>query len=391
MLKKIRKNILENLPEGDARTGLILVLCAVVSLLLSNMSAISAAYLSMWNSEVFGSWSLLLLVNDVFMAFFFFVVGLEIKKELVEGELSHRKKALLPLLAALGGMAFPAIIYVLFNYGTSNMHGWGIPTATDIAFSIGILALLGTRIPNSLKVFLTALAIIDDLGAVVVIALFYSQGVSLGYILAAISVTSALVVAHRYLHFYNSVFWLLSGGLIWYLMHHSGIHATIAGVLLAVATPISYKGKRPLEQLATFFHKPVNYCIIPLFALANTAIVISGNVWSGIGSSIGLGIILGLAVGKPVGITLFTWLAVKLHWAHLPSGVGYKMIWGVGMLAGIGFTMSLFVSFLAFEDAYRQDISKIAILLGSLLSAVAGLLFLKAVSPKALSEHTKHD
>lgn len=383
MLKKIRKNILENLPEGDARTGLILVLCAVVSLHLSNISATSGFYLQMWHRELFGPWNLLLLINDVLMAFFFFVVGLEIKKELLEGELSHRKKALLPLLAALGGMAVPAIIYTIFNAGTANLHGWGIPTATDIAFSIGILALLGTRVPFSLKVFLTALAIIDDLGAVVVIALFYSQGVSLLYILGAVAVTAGLFAIKRYFHYFHSGLWLLAGALIWYLMHHSGIHATIAGILLAIATPVAYRGQRPLEQLAAFFHKPVNYFIIPLFAIANTAIVINGSVMSGIGSSIGLGIILGLFVGKPVGIALFTWLAVKLNLAHLPSGVGYKMIWGVGMLAGIGFTMSLFVSFLAFEDTYRQDVAKIAILLGSFVSGVAGLLYLKSITKKA--------
>jgi len=382
MLKKLRNNILENLPEGDARTGLILVLCAVVSLHLSNISTTSGFYLQLWHRELFGSWNLLLLINDVLMAFFFFVVGLEIKKELLEGELSHRKKALLPLLAAVGGMAVPAIIYTIFNVGTTNLHGWGIPTATDIAFSIGILALLGTRVPFSLKVFLTALAIIDDLGAVVVIALFYSQGVSVLYILGAVAVIAALFLFKRYFHYFHAGLWLLAGVFVWYLMHHSGIHATIAGILLAIATPISYRGKRPLEKLAAFFHKPVNYFIIPLFAIANTAIVINGSVMSGIGSSIGLGIILGLFVGKPVGIALFTWLAVKLNLAHLPSGVGYKMVWGVGMLAGIGFTMSLFVSFLAFEDTYRQDVAKIAILLGSFISGVAGLVYLKAVTKK---------
>jgi len=382
MFKKTRNKILENLPEGDAQSGLLLVLCAVTSLTLSNLSATSAGYVHLWHWEIAKDWSLLHLINDCLMAFFFFVVGLEIKKELLEGELAHRKKASLPALAALGGMMLPAIIYLLFNQGTPNQHGWGIPTATDIAFSIGILALLGTRIPYSLKVFLTALAIIDDLGAVVVIALFYSEGVSLTYILAAMAATAGLFVVHRFLHFFNNGLWILAGVLIWILMFYSGIHATIAGVLLAIATPNAFQNRRPVQQLSAFFHKPVNYFIIPLFAVANTAILINGGVLSGIGSSIGLGIILGLVLGKPIGIILFTWLAVKLDWARLPSGVGYKMIWGVGMLAGIGFTMSLFVSFLAFEDAYRQDIAKIAILVGSFLASILGLIYLKLITSK---------
>lgn len=388
MFKKFRKNILDNLPEGDAQSGLILVACAVVSLLLSNLSATSGLYLPMWHYEPIPGWSLLHIINDGIMTIFFFVVGLEIKKELLVGELAHRKKALLPLLAAIGGMAMPAILYTVFNFGTPNLKGWGIPTATDIAFSIGILALLGTRIPYSLKVFLTALAIIDDLGAVVVIALFYSQGVSVWYILGAVGVTWGLFALYRYGRFFHAGLWMAVGVVIWFLMHHSGIHATIAGVLLALATPLTFQGKHTLEYLAEFFHKPVNHIVIPLFAIANTAIVINGDVISGIGSSIGLGIILGLVVGKPVGIALFTWLAVKLNWAQLPKGVGYKMIWGVGMLAGIGFTMSLFVSFLAFEDVYRQDVAKIAILLGSFISGLAGLMYLKSITKKKPKTHS---
>lgn len=389
MLKKIRKNVLDNLPEGDAQSGLMLVLCAVVSLWLSNAANTSEGYVAMWHHEIAEGWSLLHIINDGLMAIFFFLVGLEIKKEVLEGELAHRKKALLPVLAAFGGMAVPAFIYFLFNFGTPNLKGWGIPTATDIAFSIGILALLGTRVPYSLKVFLTALAIIDDLGAVVVIALFYSQGISLLYIFGALAVTGGLYALERYGRFFHAGLWLLAGGLIWYFMHHSGIHATISGVLLAMVTPLNYKGKHPLKHLAHFFHKPVNYFIIPLFAIANTAIVINGDVISGVGTSIGLGIILGLTLGKPVGIALFTWLAVRLRWAHLPSGVGYKMIWGVGMLAGIGFTMSLFVSFLAFEDVYRQDVAKIAILIGSFLASLAGLLYLKSITQKPVSAAKK--
>jgi Na+/H+ antiporter NhaA len=380
MIKKFRDRMLDYLPEGDAQSGIILIACSVGSLLLANLPATSTGYTLLWHHEIASGWSLLHFINDILMTIFFYLVGLEIKKELLGGELAHLKKAILPFFAALGGMLTPALFYTAFNFGTADIKGWGVPTATDIAFSIGILALLGTRIPKGLKVFLVALAIIDDLGAVVVIALFYSEGVSWPYILCAFAVTGALYALHRYVNFYRPWLWLLSGVLIWYLVHHSGIHATIAGVLLALATPLLYKKRFPIREMEHWFHTPVNKVIVPLFAIANTAIILNGGVVSGIGTNLGLGIILGLALGKPIGITLFTWIADKMNWAHLPTGVGYRMIIGVGMLAGIGFTMSLFVSFLAFDDPYRQDVAKLAIMVGSVIAGIAGLMYLKSVT-----------
>jgi NhaA family Na+:H+ antiporter len=389
MIKRIRDKVLDYLPEGDAQSGIILVLCALGSLLLANLPATSTGYTLLWHHEIASGWSLLHFINDILMTVFFYVVGLEIKKELLGGELAHLKKAILPFFAALGGMLVPALIYTAFNFGTPDIKGWGVPTATDIAFSIGILALLGTRIPKGLKVFLVALAIIDDLGAVVVIALFYSQGVSAAYILAAFAVTAGLYALHRYLNFYRPWLWLLTGVLIWYLVHYSGIHATISGVMLAMATPLLYKKRFPIREMEHLFHVPVNKFVVPLFAISNTAIILNGGVVSGIGTHLGLGIILGLSLGKPMGIALFTWIADKLGWADLPTGVGYRMIIGVGMLAGIGFTMSLFVSFLAFDDPYRQDVAKLAIMVGSVIAGIAGLVYLKSVANKQVPGRKK--
>lgn len=372
-----KSKLLENLPEGNMLSGLILIFCTVLSLIFAN-SIYGQNYLDFWAFEIVGK-SLLHLINDGLMTVFFLVVGLEIKKELQIGELSNFKKAFLPFICALGGMIAPALIYATLNFGTNNISGWGIPTATDIAFSIGILAILGSRIPHGLKVFLTALAIIDDLGAVVVIALFYSQEVSFTYLSFAIGLTLLLWLLLRFANFYNTVLWIIAGCGIWYFLHHSGIHSTIAGVLLATVIPVKYKRKQPLEKIAEWLHKPVNYFVIPLFAIANTAIMINGDVVSAITSFISVGIILGLFIGKPLGIMLFAFVSTKIGLAELPKQVDWKLLLGAAILAGIGFTMSMFVSFLAFQDAYRQDISKIAILIGSLLASVTGLIYLNLI------------
>jgi Na+:H+ antiporter, NhaA family len=376
-MNKRKPSVFQNLPEGTSFSGLLLIFCTTISLIFANQ-IFKQAYLDFWNYELCGK-SLLHLINDGLMTVFFLVVGLEIKKELQIGELSNFKKAFLPLICALGGMIAPAAIYLALNFGTKDISGWGIPTATDIAFSIGILAILGSRIPHGLKVFLTALAIIDDLGAVVVIALFYSHEISFIYLSCAIGLTVLLWILLKFANYYNIIVWIIAGCGIWYFLHHSGIHSTIAGVLLATVIPIKYKNTQPLEKIAEWLHKPVNYFIIPLFAIANTAIIINGDVISAITSTISLGIILGLFVGKPLGIMFFAYVSTKFGWAELPNQVNWKLLLGAAILAGIGFTMSMFVSFLAFQDAYRQDVSKIAILIGSLLASVVGLIYLNLV------------
>lgn len=371
------KKYLKNLPEGNALSGIILIACTAISLLMANYF-IGQPYINFWHLKI-GNNSLLHIINDMLMTIFFLVVGLEIKKELLIGELDNKKKAFLPFVCAIGGMLFPALIFQYFNYNTINSNGWGIPTATDIAFSIGILAILGSRIPIGLKVFLTALAIIDDLGAVVVIALFYSQEISFLYLIVALVLTLLLYLTTKYLKIYSAILTILIGCIVWYFLNKSGIHGTITGVLLAMTIPLEYKRIKPLEVIVNFLHKPVNYFIIPVFAIANTALIISSDISNSLISNISLGIIFGLFIGKPLGIMVTAFLAIKLKLAEMPKKVNWKLLLGVSMLAGIGFTMSLFVSFIAYEDAPRQDISKIAILIGSLISGVFGLTYLKIV------------
>ena len=269
------KKYLKNLPEGNSLSGIILITCTTISLLFANYF-LGKSYIDFWHLEI-GSQSLLHIINDMLMTIFFLLVGLEIKKELLIGELDNKKKAFLPFVCAIGGMLFPALIFQSFNFNTNNSNGWGIPTATDIAFSIGILAILGSRIPVGLKVFLTALAIIDDLGAVVVIALFYSQDIYFLDLLIALTLTVSLHLTTKYFKFYNTILSIILGCAIWYFLNRSGIHGTIAGVLLAMTIPLKHKIKRPLEQITIFLHKPVNYFIISVFAIANTALIISAD------------------------------------------------------------------------------------------------------------------
>jgi Na+:H+ antiporter, NhaA family len=379
----------ESLPEGNALTGVILIACTVLSLLCANL-IFGKAYVDFWHLEI-GDISILHFVNDGLMSLFFLVVGLEIKKELLVGELQNLKKALLPFLCAAGGMIVPAIIYYAMTIGTTDTVGWGIPTATDIAFSIGILAILGSKIRTGLKVFLTALAIIDDLGAVIVIALFYSQEISFFYLFLAIGATSLLwIIFERYKTF-NFILWCCAGGVIWLCLYFSGIHSTIAGVLLAIVTPTNFKQSKPLETIATWLHKPVNYFIIPLFAIANTAFIVNGDLRTLVTSNISIGIIAGLFIGKPLGIISFAYVSVKAGLAELPIGVNWKILLGAAMLAGIGFTMSIFVSFLAFADPYRQDVAKIAILLASFIAGVSGLVYLHFVLSQQDANHKNRE
>ncbi|RYF99527.1 MAG: Na+/H+ antiporter NhaA, partial [Chitinophagaceae bacterium] len=323
------------------------------------------------------NYSLLTWINDALMAIFFLLVGLEIKRELVEGELSSIKNAALPVIAALGGMLVPAIIYFAFNSGTEAAKGWGIPMATDIAFALAIIAMLGKNVPASLKIFLAALAIVDDLGAIIVIAIFYTNQIHYEYLgLAAIVVI--LLSLMNYFGVKNLVFYLIPGIFLWYFVHHSGIHATIAGVLLAFTIPTnSTSTESPLEKLEHTLTVPVNYLIMPIFALANTNITFQKQMFGALVSPLGLGIIIGLFIGKTIGVTCFSFVAVKLKWASLPTGTNWKHIFGLAMLAGIGFTMSIFIALQSFNNPTQIAEAKFAILTASILSGVIGYLYLK--------------
>jgi NhaA family Na+:H+ antiporter len=319
------------------------------------------------------------------MAIFFLLVGLEIKRELIEGELSSLKSAALPVIAALGGMLVPALIYSVFNKGTETAGGWGIPMATDIAFALAIIAMLGKSVPTSLKIFLAALAIVDDLGAILVIAIFYTNQIHFEYLAMAGGILIILGLMN-YFGVKKLVFYLIPGVFLWYFIHHSGIHATVAGVLLAFTIPTNETDvESPLEKLEHFLTTPVNYIIMPIFALANTNITFQKEMLTGLISPLGLGIIVGLFVGKTIGVTFFSWLAVKLKWADLPTGAGWKHILGLGMLAGIGFTMSIFIALLSFSEVLHVSEAKFAILTASILSGVVGFVFLKSVKSQELT------
>ncbi len=312
----------------------------------------------------------------------FLLVGLEIKRELIGGELSSIQKASLPVLAAVGGMLVPAGIYFIINKGTDTAGGLGIPMATDIAFALAIIAMLGKNVPSSLKIFLAALAIADDLGAILVIAVFYSEQIHWQELYIAAASVAALFTLN-YFKIKSLWLYLVPGVFLWYFMHHSGIHATIAGVLLAFTIPIGENGKvSPLENLEHALTKPVNFFIMPLFALANTNITFEKGMISGLISPLALGIILGLFAGKTIGVSLLSFIAVKLKLAKLPTAANWKHVIGVGMLAGIGFTMSIFISILSFSNPKHIVTAKFAILCTSVFSGLAGFFFLKSVNNK---------
>ncbi|MGM9478231.1 Na+/H+ antiporter NhaA [Pedobacter sp. GSP4] len=361
--------------------GFLLLICVAISLIIANSSA-KDTFINLLNTQLgFGAinYSILAWINDALMAVFFLLVGLEIKRELVEGELSSLKSAALPVIAALGGMLVPACLYTLFNHNGTAAAGWGIPMATDIAFALAIIAMLGKNVPASLKIFLAALAIVDDLGAILVIAVFYTNQIHFQYLAMAGGIL-VLLTLMNYFGVKKLVFYLIPGLFLWYFIHHSGIHATIAGVLLAFTIPTNETAvESPLEKLEHVLTTPVNYIIMPVFALANTNITFQKSMLAGLVSPLGLGIVLGLFAGKTIGVSLFSWLAVKLKWANLPSGAGWKHILGLGMLAGIGFTMSIFIALLSFSEATHVAEAKFAILTASVLSGIAGFVFLKAV------------
>src|SRR5687768_13859207 len=375
--RKLSKTF-RNFFDSEKSGGFLLIICTAVSLLITN-SAAGESYLGLWHTYV-GPLSLEHWINDALMAVFFLFIGLELERELYVGELSDFRNALLPIVAAVGGICAPALIHFAINAGTPTQAGVGIPMATDIAFALGVLALLGSRVPASLKVFLTALAVMDDLGAIIVIAVFYTAELSFAYLAGALAVFGLLVALNR-LRVMSVLPYLLGGALMWLLMLKSGVHATIAGVLLAFAIPFTSKEddeESPSHRLEHFLHKPVAFLILPVFALANTAIVVGGGALQGLTASNSLGIILGLLIGKPVGITLLSFAAVAAGVCRLPFDLSWRHVFGAGLLGGIGFTMSIFITNLAFAGgAEVVNASKMAILLASLVAGTAGFLWLK--------------
>jgi len=416
--------------QQEASSGILLIAATLIALIWAN-SPMAESYHALWESQVtiqfgpFGiSKDLIHWINDGLMAVFFFVVGLEIKREVMVGELASPRKAILPIVAAIGGMAFPALFYLLFNASGQAHAGWGIPMATDIAFALGVLSLLGKRVPISLKVFLTAVAIVDDLGAVLVIALFYTSKMVWISLLVAAFFLFLLIVTNR-LGVRSPLVYALLGIGLWVAFLKSGVHATIAGVLLAMTIPVKTRinteefvthadfflnefrkagkpgesvitnaGQRsaiqaieiaaehaqtPLQRLEHILHPWVSYCIMPIFALANAGVALKGDLAFIFTQPVTLGIMAGLIFGKQIGVFTASYIAVKLKWADLPSGMSWKRLYGLSWLAGIGFTMSLFIASLAFTTSEFITEAKAGILLASLISGIVGAIILNRV------------
>ncbi len=388
MIQKITKGFISFF-KLEAASGIVLLFAAVIALIISN-SELSSLYFSTLEKYLFIGinnfgikLSVLHWINDALMAIFFFFVTLEIKREFLQGELSNIKQALLPIIAAVGGMVIPALIYVFINLGDGEtLKGWAIPSATDIAFSLGVLSLLGSRVPLSLKVFLTALAIIDDLGAIVIIALFYSGDLSIKYLSLMLLAFIVLLVINKF-NVRKFLPYLIVGIFLWDFTHNSGIHATIAGVLLAMTIPHRKKDKdfSLLIKVEHAISPYVAFGIMPIFAFANAGVSLEGLSFSSLLDKVPLGIVLGLFVGKQLGVFIFSYVSIKLKIAQMPSNTSWYNFYGVGVLTGIGFTMSLFVGNLAFaENLQYMDGVKIGVLTGSLLSTLFGY-FLILLTP----------
>jgi Na+:H+ antiporter, NhaA family len=375
--------------KTEKASGLILIACTGLSLVLAN-SALAGSYLALWQVTVFGN-PLVYWINDGMMTVFFLLVGLEIEREAYVGELSQPRKALLPVIAAVGGMIVPAMVHFGLNAGTIAQPGMGIPMATDIAFALGVLSLLGNRVPLSLKIFLTALAIIDDLGAILVIAVFYSGGLSMMNLVVAGCIILILLSCNRL--GVNSLWVYLVGGiLLWHFVHQSGIHATISGVILAFLIPFRKgDGRSPSYRLQHVLHYPVAFLILPLFALANTCLPMSAGWYRDLFHPNSIGIGLGLILGKPIGITALCALGVWAKWINLPDDLEWKQLASVAALGGIGFTMSIFITLLAFEDPAIVQQSKIAILVASLVAGLLGYLLLRATNNQKHSDKEDED
>lgn len=381
----------------EAAGGILLMIAAVLALIISN-SPLQGFYHFFFNkiyftlgfsSDSFGEFliqkSLLLWINDGFMAVFFFLVGLEIKREIMRGELSSRERAVLPMLAAIGGMAVPALIYVFINQAhPENIRGWAIPAATDIAFALGVLALMGTRAPVSLKILLTAIAIIDDLGAILIIAIFYTSTIHMTGLYVALIAFCGLIILNQK-NVVRIAPYILLGIILWVAMLKSGVHATIAGVLTALTIPLSCPhriGKKPLEALEHALHPWVAFGVVPIFAFANAGISFAGMNIGHVFEPVTLGIIGGLTLGKMIGIFLVMFITIQIGLCKKPEGTNWLHLWGVSSLCGIGFTMSLFIGELAFDDSVRQAEIRLGVLLGSVLSALIAFGILSAASSR---------
>ncbi len=393
------KGAIRKFLQLESAGGIILIVAAAVAMCVAN-SSLGASYNHILHTYL-GGLSVSHWINDGLMAIFFLLIGLEVKRELIEGALNSKEKAIFPAIAAIGGMLAPALVYVLFNHQDPQaIHGWAIPAATDIAFALGVMALLGKRVPVSLKVFLLALAIIDDLGVIIIIALFYSSDLSTLALAVAFGSTALLFVMNR---MKVTKLWpyLIVGLVLWFSVLQSGIHATLAGVILGFAIPLNGKDgtskHSPLKHLEHALHPWVAYLILPLFAFANAGISLAGVSIDGLMSHMPLGIALALFIGKPIGVFVASWLAVKFGVAKLPDGIGFKEIFGVSVLCGIGFTMSIFISSLAFvglspEDmVYFSTFSRLGILIGSTIAAIVGYVLLHCILPKSEAVHSPEE
>jgi len=392
----------------ESAGGVLLIIAAALAMIIAN-SPFSELYLGFLHTEIqvrvadidinksFSHW-----INDGLMAVFFLLIGLEVKQELVEGALASRKKSLFPIIAAVGGMFAPALVYLTFNSGDPEaVKGWAIPAATDIAFALGVLSLLGKRVPLNLKVFLLALAIMDDLGVIIIIALFYTADMSILSLSLACACISVLWLMHRY-NVMRLTPYLIVGGLLWVAVLKSGVHATLAGVVIGFAIPMYRKDNKndvenphsPAKTLAHWLHPWTKYYILPLFAFANAGVSLTNIQLSDMTSALPIGVALGLFIGKPLGIFTISWLAVKLKIATLPEGINFKQIFAVSVLCGIGFTMSMFITSLAFTDPGMADLARLGILMGSTLAAVIGYYLLAcatAVSDEVKIERELHE
>lgn len=382
--KKTFSQLLHSYLHSNRSIGITLLLCTAISLLLANLSFTQNWYQHFWHHSLDGTaahhthlgWfnipnSPSVFINDFLMAVFFFLAGMEIKREFVTGELSSIRQSLLPMVAAVGGMLMPAILFAFIARGSAYMQGWAIPTATDIAFTLGVISLLGRNVPAGLKIFVTALAIIDDLGAILVIAIFYGGALQWGYLLVVLLIVGILILLNKRGFRFGWVHILL-GLIMWYCMFNSGIHATVAGVIFALLVPVHL-----LRRFEDMIHIPVYFLILPAFALANTNLVIPENPLQTLSGPLSAGIMAGLVIGKPLGIALSCYFLVSRKWAQLPSGVNWYKLIGAGMLAGIGFTMSIFISALAFSGGPVEDMAKISVLVASLLAMIIGYCWLK--------------
>jgi NhaA family Na+:H+ antiporter len=367
--------------------GVLLIACTIVSLALAN-SPLADAYLGAWQVRI-GPLTVEHWINDALMALFFLLIGLELEREMYVGELSKLRNALLPIFAAAGGMIAPALIHAAFNAGTPTQAGFGIPMATDIAFALGVIALLGKRVPPALKVFIVAFAVIDDLGAIVLIATVYTAGISMLHLGLALGTWALLILINR-MRVMNLVPYLLGGALLWTFLLNAGVHASIAGVMLAFAIPFSARvpdAASPSHRLEHGLHKLVAYLILPLFALANTGVVVDQQSLAQLWADNSLGIAFGLIVGKPVGVFLMCFVAVVFRVSSLPDDVRWSHIAGAGILGGIGFTMSIFITNLAFAgETVLINSSKLAVLIASLVAGLLGFLWLRALSPVRLED-----